>query len=275
MTYIPQSRHRPSQDLPPPMSGPIRPVGKAALPALIASAFLAACTTTPAPLGPGIPTVWRASPNFDERRPNLVILHHTSDDTVEEAMVTLTSPLRKVSAHYLVGRDGRIFQLVDERARAWHAGVSYWGGQTDINSASIGIELDNNGREPYPEPQMTALLTLLADIKARYGIPAANFIGHADVAPGRKDDPNGFFPWKRLAEQGFGLWCDAPYPAVPGNFDIPTALTALGYNSSNPASLSAFRSHFVRNGKAEENGSNGLSRTQAILNCLVQRKAVP
>jgi len=251
------------------MSGPFCPVGRATLHALLASVFLAACTTTPVPVGTGIPAAWRASPNFDERRPNLVILHHTSDDTVEEAMATLTTPWKKVSAHYLVGRDGRIFQLVDERARAWHAGLSYWGGQTDINSSSIGIELDNNGSEPYPEPQLVALLTLLADIKARYGIPAANFIGHADVAPGRKDDPNGFFPWKRLAEQGFGLWCEAPYPAVPDNFDIPTALMALGYNPANPSSLMAFRSHFVRDGAP---GEPELARTMAILHCLVQRK---
>jgi N-acetylmuramoyl-L-alanine amidase len=251
------------------MSGQTSPAGRAALMAMLASACLAACTTTPAPLGPGIPVAWRASPNFDQRRPNLVILHHTSDDTVEEAMATLTAPARKVSAHYLVGRTGEIFQLVDERARAWHAGVSYWGGQTDINSTSIGIELDNNGFEPYPEAQIAALLALLADLKARYSIPAANFVGHGDVAPGRKDDPNGFFPWKRLAESGFGLWCDVPDPVAPESFDIPTALMALGYNPANPSSLAAFRSHFVRGGEA---GAVEPSRVPGILNCLIRHK---
>lgn len=233
-------------------------------------ASLCACTTTPAPVGPGIPAAWRPSPNFDERRPNLVVIHHTSDDTVDEAMATLTAPARKVSAHYLVGRDGAVIQLVDERARAWHAGVSYWGGQTDINSASIGIELDNNGFEPFPEAQITALLALLADLKARYNLPAANFVGHADVAPGRKDDPSSLFPWKRLAESGFGLWCDGPGVAAPENFDLPTGLMALGYNPANTASLAAFRAHFVREDGV---GESELARTASVLACLLRQKA--
>jgi N-acetylmuramoyl-L-alanine amidase len=251
------------------MSGQTSPAGRGALLAMLASACLAACTTAPVPLGPGIPVTWRASPNFEERRPNLVVLHHTSNDNVNRALATLTSPERKVSAHYLIGRDGKIFQLVDERARAWHAGVSYWGGQTDINSASIGIELDNTGFEPYPEAQIAALLILLADLKARYAIPTANFLGHGDVAPGRKEDPNGFFPWKRLAESGFGLWCDIPDPVLPDGFDIPTALMALGYNPANPSSLGAFRSHFVPG----DEGELGSSRLPGILNCLIRHKS--
>lgn len=187
------------------------------------------------------------SPNFDQRRPNLVIIHHTSNDTIDRALRTLTTPERKVSAHYLIGRDGRIVQLVDENDRAWHAGKSWWGGFTDINSASLGIELDNNGNEPFPEAQINALLALLTDIRQRYAIPIANFIGHADVAPTRKDDPSVFFPWQRLAGNGFGLWCDAALDPAPPGFDLALALAALGYDPTTfEASLSAFRLHYTR-----------------------------
>src|SRR5258706_14697731 len=103
-----------------------------------------------------VPLEWRPSPNFDERRPNYVIIHATSDDTAEDALRTLTDPQRKVSSHYLIGRDGTVYQLVDERARAWHAGESQWGPDTDINSGSLGIELDNNGREPFSNVQISA-----------------------------------------------------------------------------------------------------------------------
>ena len=109
----------------------------------VTAAILSACA--PLPSRTTIATAFEASPNFDARRPNLVVLHHTSDDTVEEALRTLTWPERKVSAHYLIGRDGRIVQLVQENERAWHAGESWWSGITDINSISLGIELDNNG----------------------------------------------------------------------------------------------------------------------------------
>jgi N-acetylmuramoyl-L-alanine amidase len=204
---------------------------------------------------------WQPSPNFDARRANLVVIHHTSDATVEEALHTLITPERKVSAHYLISRDGSIIQLVEESACAWHAGQSWWNGQTDINSASIGIELDNTGSEPFPDLQIDALLGLLAGIKQRHNIPTANFIGHADVAPGRKDDPSDFFPWARLAQRGFGLWCTPPYPAAPANFDPSLALTALGYDPRKAeASRQAFRLHFK-----EEAGSD-------LLYCLLEQK---
>ncbi len=224
----------------------------------VACALLVACTT---PVQrPAI--IWQSSPNFDARRANLVVIHHTSDATVEEALRTLTTPERKVSAHYLISRDGSIIQLVEESARAWHAGQSWWNGQTDINSASIGIELDNTGSEPFPDVQIDALLTLLAGIKQRHKIPTANFIGHADVAPGRKDDPSTFFPWATLAQNGFGLWCTLPHPAAPANFAPLLALTALGYDPSKPeASRQAFRLHF-----REEAGGD-------LLYCLLEQKA--
>jgi len=240
----------------------------AALAAATAAMLASACA--PVPQRAGIPTEWRPSPNFNERRPNYVVIHYTSDRTAEESLRTLTSPALEVSAHYLVGRDGRIYQLVDERARAWHAGVSRWGGDTDINSSSIGIELDNDGRQPFPEAQIDSLLRLLADLRERYRIPAANVLGHSDVAPRRKVDPGRLFPWKRLAEQGFGLWCDTPLPIPPMGFDPAMALAAIGYDVSDPqAAVGAFRLHYAPNGP---NGALDESE-QALLACLQARKA--
>jgi N-acetylmuramoyl-L-alanine amidase len=229
---------------------------------------LAACA--PLPQRAGIPADWQASPNFNERRPDFVILHHTSDDSVDQALRSLTDPLQSVSAHYLVGRDGRIVQLVDERARAWHAGESKWGADTDINSASLGIEVDNNGHETFPEIQIAALLRLLADIEERYRIPAANFLGHADVAPRRKTDPSGYFPWKTLADHGFGLWCDPPYPEPPAAFDTELALRALGYDTEDAAAAArAFKLHFQPDGS----GPGLDDRGRALLYCLYRKSA--
>src|SRR5690606_37171317 len=153
------------------------------------------------------------------RRPGYVILHHTTNDDVERALRTLTDPAREVSAHYVIARTGEVYQLVDERHRAWHAGRSQWGGDYDLNSSSIRIELDNSGDEPFPSAQIDALLRLLADIRSRYGLPPANVLAHADVAPGRKVDPSAWFPWRLLAQHGFGLWCDPPFPPAPEGFD--------------------------------------------------------
>lgn len=213
---------------------------------------------------------WVASPNFDERRPNLVIIHHTSSDALDHALRTLTSPERKVSSHYLISRDGEILQLVDERARAWHAGKSWWGGITDVNSVSLGIELDNNGSEPFADVQIDALLSVLEGIRQRYPIPVANFIGHADVAPTRKDDPSAFFPWETLAERGFGVWCEEPLVPAPEGFDLALALTAIGYDPATPeSSRQAFRLHFVR-------GDQDLpdEREKALAYCVLQKKRV-
>jgi N-acetylmuramoyl-L-alanine amidase len=212
----------------------------------IVSLLLAACAPAPPRVGFAA-AEWIASTSFNERRPNYVVLHHTSDDTADEALRTLTDPLREVSAHYVVGRDGKVFQLVDERQRAWHAGRSRWGADTDLNSSSIGIELDNNGSEPFAGVQIDALLALLADIKTRHRIPTANFLGHADIAPGRKVDPSARFPWRVLAQRGFGLWCDPPLPAAPIGFDPDLGLQALGYDLANrEAAVRAFKLHFVQ-----------------------------
>ncbi|HEX5463142.1 MAG TPA: N-acetylmuramoyl-L-alanine amidase [Burkholderiales bacterium] len=230
--------------------------------------FVAACA--PLPERAGIPTQWQPSPNFDQRRPDFVIIHHTGDDTVQQALQTLTDPARNVSAHYLIARNGTIYQLVDERARAWQAGESEWGGDTDLNSASLGIELDNNGHELFPDAQISALLALLGDIERRYHIPVANFIGHADIAPGRKVDPSRYFPWKKLAANGFGLWCDEPAPSPPPGFDATFALMALGYDVSDvPAAISAFKLHFIQN----DVSSALTDHDKRILYCLLLKKA--
>ena len=236
--------------------------------AALICAALAGCAA--APLGTGLPKQWRASPNFDERRPNLVILHHTTDDEAEQGLRTLTDPLQKVSAHYLIGRDGTLYQLVDERARAWHAGASYWGGNRDVNSASIGIELDNNGYEPFAEAQIAGLLALLQDLRARYAIPAANVLGHADVAPRRKVDPSRQFPWRRLAAAGFGLWCEPPYSPPPPGFDSLLALQAIGYDVSRPeAAATAFMLHFMPEAGDDPHPA---ALDTALLACLAERK---
>lgn len=228
--------------------------------------LLAACAQLP--VYTTLPVEVRPSPNFGERRPNFVVIHHTTNDSVEASIATLTSPLREVSAHYLIARDGRIYYLVDEKLRAWHAGDSYWGGNRDLNSSSIGVELDNTGSEPYPEPQIAALIALLADLKARWKIPAANFLGHGDIAPGRKVDPGVLFPWRRLASAGFGLWCDPPYDPVSGEVADTLLLSALGYDVSVPwAAAGAFRRHY-----AAEEGEDALSAEQrGMLLCLVRR----
>ncbi|MCX7157071.1 MAG: N-acetylmuramoyl-L-alanine amidase [Rhodocyclales bacterium] len=233
-------------------------------------AALAACA--PLPPGQGRGAIWQASPNFDQRRPNFVILHQTTNDNAATALATLTDPQRKVSAHYLIGRDGAVLQLVDENSRAWHAGESWWGGMTDLNSASIGIELDNTGDELFAEAQIVALLALLDDLRTRYRIPAANILAHGDVAPARKVDPSRLFPWQRLAQQGFGLWCEAPppaAPAAPAGFDPMLGLQALGYDIVAPAAArAAFRRHF-----AGSDGDVELAPAEhALLHCLLQKK---
>ncbi|MCB1908521.1 MAG: N-acetylmuramoyl-L-alanine amidase [Rhodocyclaceae bacterium] len=236
---------------------------------ILLTALLSACA--PTRRGSALADTWIASPNHGPREPNLVVLHYTTNDDAETAIRTLIDPRREVSAHYLIGRDGRIYQLVDELRRAWHAGAAYWGGMRDINSASIGIELDNSGHEPFPPDQIEALLALLADLQTRYDIPTANFIGHSDVALGRKVDPGVLFPWRTLAAQGFGRWCDPPYPAVPPEFSLDTALHALGYDTADPdAARRAFRLHYLA--EFDELGAAALEADLA--HCLLHRTCI-
>lgn len=189
---------------------------------------------------------WVGAVNFGIRKPNYVILHHTAQTSSDLTIKVFTRKKEGVSSHYLVGRDGKVFQLVNDYLRANHAGVSKWGNETDLNSASIGIELDNTGSEPFTDAQIDALIAVLTDLKKRYNIPSANFIGHADVAPGRKNDPKNF-PWKRLAEKGFGLWYDSVLKLPPVDFDTTAALRIIGYDVKNiNAAIEAFKIHFVQ-----------------------------
>lgn len=152
------------------------------------------------------------SPNHNERRlgpPDMVVIHYTGMKTAAAARARLCDPAAEVSAHWLIDLDGTVEALVPEERRAWHAGVSEWEGERDVNSRSIGIELVNKGHEhgyhPFPEPQMAALEALLSAIMARWRIAARNVVGHEDVAPGRKIDPGEKFDWARLARRGLAL----------------------------------------------------------------------
>lgn len=152
------------------------------------------------------------SPNFDARRgpPDMLVLHYTGMQTAEAAIARLCDPEAKVSAHYVVDEDGSILKLVPEERRAWHAGRGVWLGETDCNAASIGIEIVNPGHEfgyrDFPEVQVDAVISLIADIRTRWTIPDNRIIAHSDLAPERKQDPGERFPWKRLAGSGHGLW---------------------------------------------------------------------
>ena len=185
------------------------------------------------------------SPNYDSRiaPPDMVILHYTGMQSGKWALERLCDPDAKVSAHYLVEEDGEVFALVPEERRAWHAGVSFWKGRTDINSASIGIELVNPGHEfgyhAFSDRQIEALVGLLDDIRGRWTVPERFILGHSDIAPARKQDPGELFPWKRLAANGHGLWVEpAGAPGAPltvgdegaGVFAMQAGFTRLGYD---------------------------------------------
>jgi N-acetylmuramoyl-L-alanine amidase len=194
---------------------------------------------------PSRPPIPAPSPNFDARSapPDMVVLHYTGMTSGPAALERLRDPAAKVSAHYLIEQDGGVFSLVAEERRAWHAGVSHWRGETDVNGRAIGIELVNPGHDwgyvPFPEAQIAALLSLLDDMRGRWTIADGDIVGHSDVAPGRKTDPGELFPWRRLAVAGHGLWAEPP-PA-PGAeigegetgapvFALQAGLTRLGYD---------------------------------------------
>jgi N-acetylmuramoyl-L-alanine amidase len=211
------------------------------------------------------------SPNIEPRRPgyepSILILHYTGLPTVERAIDVLSRPDCKVSCHYVVDEDGRIIQMVSESDRAWHAGVSYWGGETDINSASIGIEIQNPGHmlgyPDFPARQMRAVAALSRDIAGRHGIRPHRILAHSDIAPGRKIDPGEKFDWAWLAGEGVGHWvepapldaCDAGIGPGTQGADVEQArqlLAGYGYKIDLKGSfdadletvLRAFQLHF-------------------------------
>ncbi|WP_225555032.1 N-acetylmuramoyl-L-alanine amidase [Sphingobacterium bovistauri] len=191
---------------------------------------------------------WASAIHYDNRKPNYVIIHHTSQNSTAQTVRTFQLEHTKVSSHYVIGRDGQVIQMLNDYDRAWHAGRSKWGSNTDINSVSLGIELDNNGREPFADAQINSLLVLLDTLKSKYQIPQLNFIGHADIAPTRKDDPNVNFPWKRLAEHGFGIWYNEDFLGEPPfNFNAIDALKIMGYDMTNAeAAIRAFKRKYIR-----------------------------
>jgi N-acetylmuramoyl-L-alanine amidase len=194
-----------------------------------------------------IPSAWVGTVNFGIRKPNFVIIHFTAQDSVQQTLKTFTLTATQVSAHYVLAKSGKVYRMVNDYLRANHAGVGRWGSVTDMNSCSIGIEIDNNGSEPFTAAQINSLLTLLDQLKKNYNIPTANFIGHQDFAPKRKPDPGPLFPWKTLARHGFGYWSDEVLELPPDNFDYTIALRLIGYDTSDiNAAIAAFKRHFVQ-----------------------------
>ena len=227
------------------------------------------------------------SPNFDARKtvPDMLVLHYTGMPTGEAALARLTDPAHenRVSAHYLVEEDGRIFALVDEARRAWHAGRSFWRGEGDCNGVSIGIEIVNPGHEfgyrPFPEAQVEALIALVGDIRTRWDIPDSRILAHSDVAPARKEDPGELFPWARLAGAGHGVWAEpAPSPGEPlgmgdegvGVYALQAGLTRLGYDNAPTGvfddntrlNLIAFQRHWVQS--RFDGVADGLTRARLV-----------
>lgn len=230
----------------------------------------------------------RPSPNFDARAGDItcLILHYTGLPTAEAAINHMCDPASKVAAHYLIDEAGQVFSLVDEGRRAWHAGVSYWRGARDLNSLSVGIELQNPGHEfgyrAFPGAQIDSLKSLSKDIIARHDIDAAAVIGHSDVAPERKQDPGELFPWEALAGTGIGVWhgltqdmSSNPAPADAGRVAaFVDDLARIGYESAaleDPERtrlvITAFQRHWrpaLVNGLADA-GSSAVARKLAGL----------
>ncbi|HTN39830.1 MAG TPA: N-acetylmuramoyl-L-alanine amidase [Asticcacaulis sp.] len=228
------------------------------------------------------------SPNFNERKapPDMVVLHYTGMKTGAEALARMCDPEAKVSAHYLVEEDGQVHRLVPEERRAWHAGVSVWKGDSDVNGCSIGIEIVNPGHEfgyrDFPPAQIDAVIGLLDQVRERWDIPDYRILGHSDVAPARKEDPGERFPWAVLADHGHGLWVmpDLPPEGVMGPplglgetglgvFSLQSALGKLGYNilaggpydSETATIVTAFQRHWV----PEQIGTDHEGRADAKL----------
>ncbi|MEO0937992.1 MAG: N-acetylmuramoyl-L-alanine amidase [Pseudomonadota bacterium] len=188
------------------------------------------------------------SPNFGPRKgglkPSLIVLHYTAMQSAEAALHRLCDPAAEVSAHYLIGADGTCWQLVDEAQRAWHAGTGSWMGMDDINSRSIGIELDNDGTAPFAEPLMQALEALLPQIMERWAIRSDGVIGHSDMAPGRKWDPGPLFDWPRLEAQslaGGRGYDDGPGDPAPDSFRAAAAHAGYTAECSDADLLAATR----------------------------------
>ncbi|MBR85933.1 MAG: N-acetylmuramoyl-L-alanine amidase [Rhodospirillaceae bacterium] len=194
-----------------------------------------------------------SSPNFNDRPkdiiPNILVIHYTGMQSLDQALQRLMSSNSQVSAHYLISRKGEIFKLVSEEKRAWHAGVSYWRGETDINSYSIGIELENPGHEfgysTFPKGQMSVLTELCVEVINKYSISPENIVGHSDIAPRRKKDPGELFDWKSLAKKGVGLWPEPILNKITLE-SFEKSLNDFGYEVVDLRStITAFQRHYL------------------------------
>ena len=205
------------------------------------------------------PAFFAGTTNFSMRKPNFVIIHHTAQNSCDQTLKTFTLTRTQVSAHYVICRDGVVHHMLNDYMRAHHAGVSKWGNVTDMNSCSIGIELDNNGFEPFSDAQINSLISLLGKLKKNYSIPTANFIGHGDIAPTRKNDPSILFPWKTLADKGFGQWYDAVTDTIPAGFNHLQALRIIGYDTKDTtAAIRSFKRHFMQDSTKRINDADKL-----------------
>lgn len=206
---------------------------------------------------------WQASPNVGARRdgltPEIVVLHYTAMASAEAALARLCDPASEVSAHYLVGRDGAVVQMVAEEDRAWHAGAGEWRGLSDINSRSIGIELDNPGTHPFPEPQMAALESLLEGIRSRWPVAIRDVIGHSCMAPGRKTDPGPRFDWARLSRRDLAAPAGReknPEDVAPGHFREMARAAGFTAPVDDATLLAAVRLRFRPQGKGPLSGAD-------------------
>jgi N-acetylmuramoyl-L-alanine amidase len=191
------------------------------------------------------------------KTPSMIILHYTGMRTEEEALIRMCDPDSEVSAHYFIGYNGQVMQLVDDKKRAWHAGAAHWAGITDINSHSLGIEIANPGHEfgyrDFTAQQITSVIALCDKLIKKYGIKQSRVLGHSDIAPKRKEDPGELFPWKRLADSGVGLWpkpVESDFAEGKKLLKDPTALkkkfAEYGYTPDAPIEkiVTAFHRHF-------------------------------
>lgn len=234
------------------------------------------------------------SPNFNDRKgvtaPDMVILHYTGMTDAQSALERLCSPDSEVSAHYFIETSGKTHQLVPDKHRAWHAGRSYWDGVSDINSHSIGIELENPGHDhgyrPFPGSQIASLLKLLQRLKATYQIAPDKYLAHSDIAPDRKQDPGELFPWQALAQKGFGLWPSPAEMDYQNAHDLHDDADRLrqtfhnfGYSPDHPldVTICAFHRHYYpekfQSGEAPDQADN--ATIARLLNLLRQKFELP
>ncbi len=218
----------------------------------------------------------RFSPNFNDRNSKIpvefIVLHYTGMKDEESALARMVNPTMNVSAHYVIGESGNVWQLVDEADRAWHAGESMWRGIRDMNSASVGIELVNPGHQygyrPFTDAQIIALKTLVREIIERHRLsPTLALVAHSDIAPTRKNDPGELFPWKSLAIDGLGLWPD-PNPqdfAPPKKNEVAETLYAIGYDPSDlDAALMAFQRRYCPENMGKGEDKDTVARLRAL-----------